>query len=318
MQTEKSTNLKIKRTVLINSDKERVKLFRNATNNFFPGITDESGKDIVKVGKIDIGLLYVDKRYQRERTNTFIRKLADDWNWRSYGFITVVPHPEDHLFSIVDGQGRYLAAIQRGIEMLPALIIMEPENLNSSIDDRLKYEAITFKEQSDHSEKVKPHEKHNAMVINGDSAACALQKVFEDYEVGLSAGGTSRAKLSCYTFIYNLMKNPKFGEDCVRWMFDQIKGSQWHDEKGAFTMYTLAPLSEIYKYYINPDTKTRMFQRDHSKEVSKFIVESWKRTTPEKFRTDAIAHYPHRTARTAAEIHLCNLVSSYLNEAVNR
>ena len=65
---------------------------------------------------IPLSCCYVDKRYQGMHTHKHINRLANKWDERKLTPIILVPHLEEHIFAIVDGQGKSIVAPQKMTE----------------------------------------------------------------------------------------------------------------------------------------------------------------------------------------------------------
>ena len=127
---------------------------------------------------VPLSLCFVDVRYQGMRTHKHLNRLRNKWDERKLTPIILVWHLEEHRFAIVDGQGRFIIAGEKGIDRLNAIILMDaPEDLN----ERLKFEAEYFIGQDSEGENVKPLEKHLSRVIIGDVAAVSLEKLLNKY-----------------------------------------------------------------------------------------------------------------------------------------
>ena len=120
---------------------------------------------------VKIADLVVDDRYQRPiygagRTN--VRRIAEAFCWSKFAPIVVSP-VEGGRFAIVDGQHRTTAATLRGIDSVPALVI---------IADTTE-QAAAFKAINGATTRMHALSLHRAAVAAGDAEAVEICAVTE-------------------------------------------------------------------------------------------------------------------------------------------
>lgn len=118
---------------------------------------------------IDIGLLVIDKTYQRKVSragSVNIQRIADQFEWSKFSPVIVAP-VEGGFFSIIDGQHRATAALLRGIEKLPCETV--------HIDRARQAEA--FAAINGNTTKVIPQAVYYARLTGRDPAAEEMAKV---------------------------------------------------------------------------------------------------------------------------------------------
>lgn len=118
---------------------------------------------------IDIGLLVIDKSYQRNvsRAGSInIQRIADQFEWSKFSPVIVAP-VEGGLFSIIDGQHRATAALLRGIEKLPCETV--------HIDRARQAEA--FAAINGNTTRVTPRVVYYARLTGRDSTAEEMARV---------------------------------------------------------------------------------------------------------------------------------------------
>lgn len=249
--------------------------------------------------EVPLSLCFVDERYQKLRTHKNLKKLEDKWDERKLSPIVIVPHPEDYCFAIVDGQGRYKVATKKGLESLPAIILLGTDEMTP--DERLKFEATYFIGQDTEIEKLRELEKHPAKLIQGDTAAWDIENALNKY--GFKVCGNSKKSggvLGSYTHTYSVAK--QHGFNCLDFIFSIIKEAKWSEEKNGLTHFNVRMLDGIWEYYPT--------LRD---EIHDFLCRELKSTTPTLFLARSRAAYPEREPRIACVLYLQDVVCDKMN-----
>jgi hypothetical protein len=140
------------------------------------GVQDEIHKD----------LLSIDPEYQRAPSVRRVRALVDTWSWGACGVLNVARR--NGTLSIVDGQHRWLAALQRpDIETLPC-IVFDVDNMSE--------EARMFFNANCNRGNVPGLDKYRSLLKGGDQIAVAVQDAFDI--LGLKvAVGCSGGSITC-------------------------------------------------------------------------------------------------------------------------
>ena len=230
--------------VAMNEETRRVEQYNDIVANIKPLMTIGKGKNqkvITGSAVVPLSLCFVDSRYQR--THKHLNKLRNKWDERKLTPIILVWHPEEHRFAIVDGQGRFIVAGEKGIDRLNAIILMEaPEDP----EERLKFEAEYFIGQDSEVENVKPLEKHLSRVIIGDNAAVSLDKLLNKYEIKFVAtkGNRGESVLGSYTDTYSIVK--VHGEKCLEFIFSIIENAGWNKETNGYATFVMRALREVW------------------------------------------------------------------------
>lgn len=75
---------------------------------------------------VKVGSLFVDHRYQRGVKKSSVRNLVENWTWKRYLPVIVAPRggSGNDRYAIIDGQQRFMAAQELGIEELPAIMLV--------------------------------------------------------------------------------------------------------------------------------------------------------------------------------------------------
>ena len=283
---------------MYNEDKNE-QLFNTVMDNLNAFGYNEDGKTIMRSGIIPLSICKVDERYQGLRTHKRkIDKLITNWDVRKLTPIIVVPHYEESCFAIIDGKGRYIAAMKKGITKLQGIALMDAP---SDISERDKFEADYFISQGEEDEVLKPIEKHLARVMLGEKPAVIINKLAEKYEIDFSpvGGKRSRAVLGSYTDTYAIAKNQ--GEECLEFIFSIINNAGWHNEVNGYATYTLRALKNIW--LAHPAKR---------KEIHRFLSRKLRQIDPELFSSKSRAAYPQRDYRCACSLYIEDMVCEEL------
>ena len=283
--------------VAMNSEEIMRNRFNDIMANARPMMTKGSGKTlhtITAYANVPLALCYVDERYQGMRTHKHIKRLENKWDERKLSNITLVPHPEEYRFAIVDGQGRFLVAPKKGLDKLFATILMDaPENPT----ERLKFEAEYFIGQDTEAENVKPLEKHPARVIIGDEAATILDKLLNKYEIKFVAnkGNREESILGSYTDTYSIAK--VHGEKCLEFIFSVISNAGWDKETNGYATFVMRALRDVW--VAHPKNRT---------EIHEFLSDELRQLDPGLFSANAKAKYPKRDHRVSCVLYAEDMV----------
>lgn len=271
--------------------------FNDIVANIKPLMTVGKGKNqraITGSAVVPLSLCFVDARYQGMRTHKHLNRLKNKWDERKLTPIILVPHPEEYIFAVVDGQGRCLVAPEKGMERLNAIILMDaPEDL----DERLKFEAEYFIGQDSEVENVKPLEKHLSRVIIGDSAAVSLDKLLNKYGIKFVAtkGNREESVLGSYTDTYSIVK--VHGEKCLDFIFSIIDNAGWNKETNGYATFVMRALREVWIAHPND-----------RKEIHRYLSKELRQIDPALFSAEAKAKYPKRDHRVSCVLYVEDLV----------
>jgi len=283
--------------VAMNEETRRMEQFNDIVANIKPLMTVGKGKNqrvITGSAVVPLSCCFVDSRYQGMRTHKHLNRLKNKWDERKLTPIILVPHPEEHRFAVVDGQGRCLVAPEKGMDRLNAIILMDaPEDL----EERLKFEAEYFIGQDSEVENVKPLEKHLSRVIIGDSAAVSLDKLLNKYGIKFVAtrGNRGESILGSYTDAYSIVK--AHGEKCLDFIFSIIENAGWNKETNGYATFVMRALREIWIAHPND-----------RKEIHKYLSKELRQIDPALFSADAKSKYPKRDHRVSCVLYMEDLV----------
>jgi hypothetical protein len=115
---------------------------------------------------IPLEYLFVDPAYQRAILKTGkanIRRMVEEFSWERFGACVVARRGKDR-YAIIDGQHRATAALNRGLEAVPCLILKGARDA----------EARAFNAINANVTRVQPLQIFRAAVAGGDTDAVAL------------------------------------------------------------------------------------------------------------------------------------------------
>lgn len=287
--------------VSINTETRRIEQYNDIMANISPMQTVGKGKNMRTVtgcAVVPLSCCFVDTRYQGMRTHKHLNRLRNKFDVRKLTPITLVPHPEEHRFAIVDGQGRSIVAPEKGMDRLYATILMDaPDDLN----ERLKFEAEYFINQDAEVENVKPLEKHLARVIIGDEAATILEKLLIKYGIKFvsNKGNREESVLGSYTDTYSIAK--VHGEKCLDFIFSIIENAGWNKETNGYSTFVMRSLREVW--IAHPTDR---------KEIQTFLSKELRQIDPQLFSANAKAKYPKRDHRASCILYTEDMVCQAL------
>lgn len=297
MNTNRTIRATKEKKNVVKTDAIQENTFNAVLHNLHP-FAYEKGVPIICSACIPLTTLYVDERYQGLRKHKSLRRLKNRWDTKKLGPITVVPHPDEYRFAIVDGQGRFLVAKELGYKELQAIVLM------GAPDDeieRLKFEAECFIGQDTEVERVKPLEKHLARVIIGDEPALIIDKMLKKYHIkAMAYGGCRRSEvLGSYTDTYAIAK--VHGEYCLDFIFGIIHNAGWNQEPNGYATFVVRSLKEVW--VAHPLDREKMF---------KFLSDELREQDPSLFSSNGRSQYPKRDHRTACILYLEDILCEKL------
>lgn len=285
----KSKVTKINKEKLNVTDEQKI-MYETIINNAKP-IGKPSSKRYS--ASVPIKLLFVDPAYQRieTRSEQKIIALANRWSESKLTPITLVPHPEEYRFAVVDGYGRLRASQMLLVPYteLDGIILTDvPEDP----EERRRFEAEIFIGQDNETEPVKPVQKHNARLLLGDNAAIIIQDICDKY--GLSFTGRQGSRdggvLGSYPTTYEIANT--HGRKCIEFIFATINDAGWKTEPNGCSTYIMRSLKDTWVAHPN-----------ERKEIHDYLSQELRMIDPALFKSRAVTKYPYRDARTACSLY---------------
>lgn len=238
-------------------------------------------------------LLSVDEEYQRveSRSEDKIKKLALTWNPNQMDALKVVAHPEECLYSVVDGYGRLRASEIKNIHYLECEIIPAP----TDIEERRRFEANIFLKQTEAVEPLKPAQMHKARLILNDPAAQDLNNLFKEYNVEYTTkkGNREEHYLGSYSRAYDTVR--VYGKECLEFIFKVIEKAGYSVEPNGYSTYVLDSLKKIHVAY---------------SDVSFDVLGNYlRRMKPATLKAKALAAYSDRSNSIAVTLFLQDYIT---------
>jgi len=149
-------------------------------------ILRDSPGEFMQIDKNELG---VDHDYQRDKVIVAkVREIQSNWSWAGCGCILVAMR-KDGTFWVFDGQHRVLAARNRSdITTLPCLVF--------EVDSKTQ-EAAGFLVSNTQRKAVTAIAKFKALVMTGDSAALAVNRICDEIGIEVSEHAQGSRQIKC-------------------------------------------------------------------------------------------------------------------------
>ena len=236
----------------------------------------------------DGDIIFADSRIQRDndtlKAKKKIRNLAENWDINKMDALKVVPHPEEHRFSLVDGYHRLSAAILKGEKSLVCEIIT---GLSDNPAERLIQEATLFATQNDEVDTLSPIERHKANVLRGIRENVIIDDLCNKYNIALkknpSHGRTQIGQLAGFTMALQFLKHNDNGKEVIDNVFYILCESRWDIAKLGLSSNTIHMVANILK--LHPE---------HQNEICSLLIKEFTPIEPEQLFSKAYSKYPAR------------------------
>lgn len=252
-------------------------------------------------------LLFVDPEFQRDSNSAkFQRKvkiLKEKWDINKMDALRVVPHPEEHKFSIIDGSHRDEVAIELGIPGLECEIVF---GLPDDPEKRRVEEAKLFSTQDNEKDVLTPVEKHKAYVLCGVRENCILDKLVRKYNIPIkknpSHGRVPVGALAGFTKALYIIK--KDGESMMDDIFYILCESRWNIASKGLGALTITSVYHVLSYHPN-----------YRNEIKTVMIDYFKDIEPENFFAEASVKYSKRilTQSERLTVYLEDVVCEHLD-----
>ncbi|MBQ1265584.1 MAG: hypothetical protein IIY06_02285 [Proteobacteria bacterium] len=220
----------------------------------------------IKAAYLPLSELFVDEDYQR-KPQSKINKISANWDDDKCGFLEVAYRADIGKFAIIDGQNRFYAAKQRGIDRLPCHIL---------INIKVKEEAFRFAYQDENKTIVNTYDKFKAEVFAGVPESLELKRVCDKF--GIKVKNNSAGQTGYLRSITQAKKTlSACGAQGLTWIFENVRDSGWHNVKGAYSYIIMSALHNIYM----------MTDTDDLNLVKKNICSLFEKTTPDRIMAQA-------------------------------
>lgn len=164
-------------------------------------ILRDSPGEFMEIDKHELG---VDHDYQRDKVIVQkVREIQSNWSWAGCGCILVAMR-KDGTFWVFDGQHRVLAARNRAdITTLPCLVFEA---------DSKTQEAAGFLVSNTHRKSVTAIAKFKALVMTGDPAAIAVNRICDEIGIEICDRALSSRQIKC---VSNCLKHAAANPDIL-------------------------------------------------------------------------------------------------------
>lgn len=193
---------------------------------------------------IDLDDLTVDTRYQRDtgsdRSRAQIKRMASAFTWAKFAPVIVARSASGKKFSVIDGQHRVLAALERGdIEQVPCCIVDAPE---------LVQQAQSFVGLNRDQLRLTPMAEFYALVAAADPFAQRLQAVLDSAGIRIPKyapmyGLTKPNECQAVGALMAVLK--KYGEGALSFALHTIHRA-YPEEPGQMRAMYIKTLAAIY------------------------------------------------------------------------
>jgi len=178
--------------------------------------------------------LSVEPIYQRDVVWARISYLAKNWRGSDIGIITV--SFRDGKYWIVDGQHRYLAALELGLEDTKVLCHVHR-------DLTVEQEAKLFASLNDQRAPT-AYDRFKAGLVYGDRIAIGVDKATRRHGFFVSSS-SARGKISCVAKLMELeRRDPELLDATL-----QVVSSAWGNERAAVEAPILAGVAKVLDRY---------------------------------------------------------------------
>lgn len=244
--------------------------------------------------KLDRKFFYIDTDIQTiERTDRDYGYLVNNWDERKCLPIVGVPHWEEGVVSIVDGNGRIVASAIVDAEKYQYMYVLVILDAPQEPKARKKYEAQVFIEQNN-IKIVTPLQKHGSNTVLEDEATIALNNAMKKYNVffGNKHGGfRSENTIGSYVQVYKIAK--LHGQEGLEWVFDLLLKAGFDRKPNGYSKYIIKAINDLYTLY--PE------RRDEIKELMSDYLRDY---NPSGVKANAITAYPRLFEVTATSMFL--------------
>lgn len=251
---------------------------------------------------VPVHKLAIDESYQTpNRTERDLNYLIANWDERKLLPLVVVFHEEEGKFYIVDGYGRLTASQQIDsvrYSELECLIILDAP---TDPEARRRFEAEQYAFQNANVARMKPAQKHGALIILGDKSAKIVEEIQGKYgfDISPNRGNRNCNVLGSYTDIYNIAS--RHGKECLDWIFTTCKGAGLDRKANGYCRGIIYALRDMWSNHY-----------DRKDEVGNFLAAYMRSETPDLLASYARAKYPKLNPVSAESLFIEDITAKAL------
>lgn len=244
---------------------------------------------------VHISLIAVNEAYQTlARTHAVRRaplldKIADNWDWNHYQPILLSPHRESAIFPVIDGYGRTKAALDAGIEWLPAVLLLD--GMEMSIEDRAVWESKIFLEIQGVTTPLTKSHTIGALILQGNSAAIELSRYMHKWDLrfcetsGFAARGYLGGVEKCLAIVARRKREGYLsGAEQLDYALSTLYQAGYFGERFGLAQRNVQALCDLFAKYPS----------DVCGEVSGIMATYLQHRSPSTIKDDANAMFPRR------------------------
>lgn len=180
--------------------------------------------------------------YQRDKQQ-HVNSIAENWDDDKCDVLIVSYDVENGWFNVMDGQHRAIAAKMRGVEYLVAEI---RTGWNRSQESSFYVHQNTSSKKLSHFDVFKANQFISA---EDDTEASILDKklksICDEYGIEVKKSEACGV-LKSVLHTRKILGNKDKGEDCLRFIFEVIQGSQWDKFSNGYCYVIVNALSKVY------------------------------------------------------------------------
>lgn len=195
--------------------------------------------------------LHIDRRYQRDPSETKYRQIARNWDWMLCGALRVVLRP-DGVAVIIDGQNRALAAEMRDdITTLPCIVFEW---------DSLSKEARAFIDANTMQTSVGPFDRHRAGLVAEDPIALKAEEVVRSVGYEFVSSSPSGKATSAVARVHAMVERDP---DLARQVFELAADAADENPVFATVLMGLFYVAERDEGLFNPHFRSKVVEIGH-------------------------------------------------------
>lgn len=259
------------------------KLYKATINGSVPMSMD--GKKLFNKG-VDRSLITFPDWQRTETSNeNKIKKLKNSFDMNLMDPLLLVACPEEKTFHCANGWHRYCATEMLGIDELPCVILIGPDDPA----ERERFEIDLFLKQSISTEPLKEIQMHDARLKIKDPAAVVVEDLCSKYKITVvnKKGNRAARTLGSYSHTYDIAKTG--GKERLEQIFNVLHIAGYMDETNGLSAKIMSPVGNIIKEYPF---------------VTKEMGEMMRTMSPNVIMSKATAKYPERGWRVQLTLYL--------------